>query len=154
VEEVERETGVTVQAMEYRIDSGGAGSRRGGLGVSTVIEFPADCSEYLYVVAGGEPDDAVGIAGGSAGARGQVSLRAAGEEQVLDGVVVMLELAGGSTLRIDSAGGAGYGPPGERSPDELRQDLISGRISAAAGRELYGADLDAPGAGDDERSGS
>jgi N-methylhydantoinase B len=154
VEEVERETGVTVQAMEYRIDSGGAGSRRGGLGVSTVIEFPADCSEYLYVVAGGEPDGAVGIRGASAGARGRVSLLAAGEEQVLDGVVVMLELAGGSTLRIDSAGGAGYGPPGGRPPDELRQDLISGRISAAAGRELYGADLDAPGAGDDERSGS
>jgi N-methylhydantoinase B len=47
-------------------------------------------------------------------------------------------LANGDVLRVVSPGGGGYGNPGERDPAAVRRDLVEGKISPAAAREIYG----------------
>jgi N-methylhydantoinase B/oxoprolinase/acetone carboxylase alpha subunit len=41
-------------------------------------------------------------------------------------------------LRIVSPGGGGYGSPRERDPAAVKRDLVEGKISEAAAREIYG----------------
>ena len=44
----------------------------------------------------------------------------------------------GDRLTIRYAGGGGYGPPQERSPDAVAADLRNGYITEAAARDVYG----------------
>ncbi len=49
----------------------------------------------------------------------------------------------GDEIRYVTPGGAGYGDPGERSPERLAEDLREGYVTEAAAREHYGADAGA-----------
>ena len=46
-------------------------------------------------------------------------------------------LANGDVLRVVSPGGGGYGKPTERDPAAIEHDLVEGKISLAAAREVY-----------------
>ena len=44
----------------------------------------------------------------------------------------------GEMLRYWSTGGGGYGPPTERDPELVFEDVIDGRVSLEAARDIYG----------------
>ena len=47
------------------------------------------------------------------------------------------------TLRLP--GGGGYGPPEERDPRRVLEDVRQGRVSVQAAREVYGVEIDEDG---------
>jgi N-methylhydantoinase B/oxoprolinase/acetone carboxylase alpha subunit len=53
------------------------------------------------------------------------------------------ELAAGDVLRFERSGGGGYGPPQERSRDEVLDDVRNGYISAQSAKMIYGRTFDA-----------
>jgi N-methylhydantoinase B len=52
-------------------------------------------------------------------------------------------LANGDLLRVMTPGGGGYGDPRQRDPAAVQRDLTEGKITPAAARDIYGADIDA-----------
>ena len=128
-------------------DSGGAGRRRGGLGTRRDL-----------LVTGGEvtvsmmmdhvKTGALGLFGGASGGLGGVWVRRAAERELLTfpqafGVVSPSKFADvavreGDRIRIDSAGGAGYGDPAERDAELVLADVRAGFVSAEAAAREYG----------------
>jgi len=70
--------------------------------------------------------------------------------------MVALELCGdvvveaGERLISICTGGGGYGPPQEREPERVAEDMREGWISRARAREVYRVALDAMGVIDPE----
>lgn len=136
-EALEMEAPVRVRQVALRRDSGGAGRRRGGLGL--VKEF-----EMLEVEATlthrGERHfcPAAGAQGGMAGAPARsVIIRADGTEEVVPSKLVTV-LKPGDRLLVETAGGGGYGHPGERERDRVAADIADGKVSAEEAARLYG----------------
>jgi len=46
-------------------------------------------------------------------------------------------LRAGDVIRFERSGGAGFGPPGERAPDAVRDDVRNGYVSPRAAAEIY-----------------
>ena len=44
----------------------------------------------------------------------------------------------GQTLQYWSTGGGGYGPPTERVPELVVEDVLDGRVSVEAAEQVYG----------------
>jgi N-methylhydantoinase B len=44
-------------------------------------------------------------------------------------------------VRVETAGGGGFGAPQQRNPAELQRDVRNGKISAEAARSLYGIEI-------------
>ena len=127
-------------------DSGGAGRRRGGLGTRRdllVTGGEVTVSMMMDHVKSG----ALGLFGGATGGLSGVWLRRAGERELLTfpqafGVVSPSKFADvvvhdGDRIRIDSAGGAGYGDPAERDVELVLADVREGFVSAEAAAREY-----------------
>ncbi len=127
-------------------DSGGAGRRRGGLGTRRdllVTGGEVTVSMMMDHVKSG----ALGLFGGATGGLSGVWLRRAGERELLTfpqafGVVSPSKFADvvvhdGDRVRIDSAGGAGYGDPAERDVELVLADVREGFVSAEAAAREY-----------------
>ena len=128
-------------------DSGGAGRRRGGLGTRRdllVTGGEVTVSMMMDHVKSG----ALGLFGGATGGLSGVWVRRAGERTLLTfpeafGVVSPSKFADvvvreGDRVRIDSAGGAGYGEPAERDVELVLADVREGFVSAEAAMREYG----------------
>nr|WP_232075615.1 hydantoinase B/oxoprolinase family protein [Phytohabitans suffuscus] len=118
-----------------RVDSGGAGRFRGGVGLRRDIRFVTP-GEFLSVIKktrsrpwaldGGlepDPNQVVVFPGTSREAR--VSTKRT-RVQVGDRVTLL------------TAGGGGHGDPGGRDPEAVREDVAEGYVSPEAAREVYG----------------
>ena len=49
-----------------------------------------------------------------------------------------LTLAAGECVRVETLGGGGYGPPSERAPELIRNDILDGKITRGAADSDYG----------------
>jgi N-methylhydantoinase B len=146
VEELEAESDMTVERLEYVTDSGGAGRHRGGLATETVIRLAAGGFERLYACAAGARHAPCGWLGGGAGAAASLALEPGGGEVVaIDTVEMDRPLSEGARLRILATGGGGWGDPRERDPARVREDLLAGYVSREAAQRVYGLS-----AGDEE----
>jgi len=128
-EAMEMETPFRVHRVALRDDSGGAGRQRGGLGIVKEYEVLTDLVTMTHR---GERHffPAAGSQGGSAGAKAfSVIIRKDGSEEVVPSKM-MAQMRRGDRLRIETAGGGGYGIPNERSPGSLDEDLAGGKVSA------------------------
>jgi N-methylhydantoinase B len=140
-EVLEHEFPLRVEHYGLVIDSGGAGRHRGGLGIVREVRalqddtiFSARSDSHLQGAAGAE--------GGGDGGCGRL-LRNPGHagEEALPSKVRTLVLAKEETIRIETAGGAGFGDPALRCVEALAEDLQDGLVSVAAARRLYGDTL-------------
>lgn len=132
---------VLFRQHEFRCDSGGAGTHRGGTGITYAVEFLSGSRHNLRGEGVGA-ETGFGIAGGANGSRGAVLMReAGGEEQVLPDFG--LAEFGPGVLTVHSPGGGGWGDPTNRPRDAVEADLRGGLISARTARDLYGYDPDA-----------
>lgn len=75
--------------------------------------------------------------GGEAGAPGRIRIGQQGQDLPGKGEV---RVHAGETLVFETPGGGGFGPPGERSRDDVLRDLEEGLISPRAAREIYGVE--------------
>ena len=142
VEAVEQEYPLAVLRYELLEDSGGAGERRGGLGTRRdIMALGDDCrlsGRGLRFHQG-----ARGEFGGRPGSVGRFVLHPdTGRERPLDPAFSELAFARGDVIRIETAGGGGYGPPHARRPDRVFRDVLEGRVSARAARTEYSVEID------------
>ena len=133
VEVWESRTGLTVESKRLRMDSGGAGQWRGGLGQEIVLRNDTGHPMTVFSMANRTQFPAKGLAGGLNGA-----LR----EHRINGELInpqgRRDLAPGDRLTMLEAGGGGIGDPRARARESVATDLRDGFISAAAASELYG----------------
>lgn len=137
IEVLESEYPLQVTRYELRTDSAGAGKFRGGLGC--VREIRASDDPVRFSVRG----DAYripphGLLGGAPGIRAVVYRVKGRRRERLPATVVNAVLKPDETLQILTAGGGGFGPPAERDPARVLDDLRAGKISARAARAVYG----------------
>ena len=129
-----------------RQDSGGPGRNRGGLGA--IYEFEMLAEEADLVVFGERARfPAFGILGGGSGAPNRIVYQQDDGEHSphrtakLSGVV----LRKGQCVRIESPGGGGYGPPGDRPLEAIARDVALELVSAAAAERDYRVTIAADG---------
>ncbi|SEG85634.1 N-methylhydantoinase B [Nonomuraea solani] len=139
-EPVESRCPLIVESIETIPDSGGPGRHRGGLGSRTVYRFLADChvttrGDRLRLAPPGRDGGLPGRLGGF-------------YKRHLDGVVERLaskvnnvRFAAGEAFIVETTGGGGLGPPGERDREAILADLDAGRVSARGAAEDYGINL-------------
>jgi N-methylhydantoinase B len=129
VEALENEYPLLVEEYGLIPGSGGAGCSRGGLGIARQIRVLEDGTVF-----GCRSDShltrAEGVFGGMPGAPGRLTRNPGrGDEQSLPSKVSRLVLGAGESMRIETPGGGGAGPPGERNPEKLAEDLRSGKAA-------------------------
>jgi N-methylhydantoinase B len=134
IEVMEIRTGMLMNSLELRCDSGGAGRFRGGLGATRQIAFRSG-GEFLTVtkktktrpwaLAGGCDTDPISMVlfPGTAREKRVGTYRA--------------KVAAGDRAIYETAGGAGYGPAIERDPSLVLEDVLEGYVSMDAARDIY-----------------
>ena len=82
---------------------------------------------------------APGMSGGKPGGLGTFIRNPGAATQTRLGMTTSgTPFANGDVLRVLSPGGGGYGDPRERDRAAVKRDLIEGKITAQAAREIYG----------------
>ena len=108
--------------------SGGAGRHRGGMGVDYAMRLRRGEARASFIMDHGLTGPK-GAAGGEDGATNEIVIRRA------DGSLWRpphlskaqdIPLRPGDTIEVRTPGGGGYGPPGERDPEDIRRDLERG----------------------------
>lgn len=132
-EVIEHRSPLMILERSLRTDSGGAGRHRGGLGQTIRLRTQDSLSARMTL----RPDKMThpprGIAGGFAGANGEVWL---------DGKPLALEpfvLSPGQVLELKLPGGGGFGSPDERETLELARDIELGYITETHAADAYSA---------------
>ena len=140
VEVLETKAPLLIEQYGYRVDSGGAGKHRGGVGVSRTYRFLAASSALTLVKK--TKTDPWGMAGGQDGVRGQVVLRPGTAQEAHVGGVYE-SMAAGEVLVNQSGGGGGWGDPLARDPAAVLADVRNGYVSVAGAYRDYGLVVDA-----------
>ena len=140
VEMTENELPVRYRRLELWRDSGGPGTWRGGLGYRAELEWLAEDGTVSlrrerhkfgpWGVAGG---------GGAPCCRTEI-VRADGSRETLPGKI-LASIGNGDVLCYWTTGGGGYGPAAGRQPERVLADVLDGRISNRAAREIYAVAL-------------
>jgi N-methylhydantoinase B len=137
IEIFEPQTGLVVESKTLRVDSGGAGTFRGGAGQDVLLRNDTGHPMTIFSMANRTRFPARGLAGGQPGAA---------RAHLVNGVPIATqgrhELAPGDRLLLREAGGGGFGPPAVRSPDAVRQDVAAGLVSAAAALRDHGVPME------------
>ena len=124
IEIIETEFPCRVTRFELIPGSGGAGEYRGGLAFRRDYEL----LEPAMVVFRGDRAKFVpkGVAGGAAGRRGRFLLHPDTVEEIEMPITCRVDLEAGVHMRIEGAGGGGYGDPANRDPAAAARDAREG----------------------------
>ena len=126
VETTESAAPVLIKKRELRMDSGGAGRYRGGLGQRIELQPSGDDDVLLFLSVERIRFAARGREGGKAGAAGYVSIGVDGEPLPSKGV---FRIPANETLIFETPGGGGMGNPQERDPALVASDIRDGLVS-------------------------
>jgi len=140
-EQQEAKYPVLIERHALRDDSGGAGKYRGGLGTEKVVQARAPMSVNMRV-------DRVhcrpwGLEGGLPGLSNQIVLNIDGREiaDLPNAKVISRPLKAGDAFTMRAGGGGGFGPPHERDPRRVAEDMRQGYVSRQGARELYSVEV-------------
>jgi len=135
IEVLEIRTGMLIERLELRKDSGGAGRFRGGLGLRRNIRFVAD-GEFLSVIKKSKTKP-WGLAGGLCTEPNglYIHLDTPSERKV---GTFRFPAVTGERCSLITAGGGGYGNPRERDPHAVLDDVLDGYVSSESAKVLYG----------------
>ena len=140
IEETENNLPFMITRYELIPDSEGAGRYRGGVGLRRDWKFPGH-EATLTVFSDHRKLSLWGLFGGEPGARSKYILNPDGEARELPSKVT-LHLEPDSVISYRTPGGGGYGPPLERDPELVLQDVIQGKVSCQRARDVYGVVID------------
>jgi len=128
-----------LRILRYELvpDSGGPGRFRGGLGILKEIQalvpvfFSAHSDRHRLAP--------WGIKGGVSGKTGRFTLHSSWHEPLrIPSKVSSIKILKNEILRVQTAGGGGYGPPLKRHPAAVQKDFFQRKISRAQARKHYG----------------
>lgn len=128
---------VRIERLGLAVDSGGPGSRRGGLGYFKEVRVLCDC-EVLS-----NADRSIlspwGVNGGRAGGRYSVSINpGTPAEREVPALSNRISVREGDLIRVVTTGGGGWGDPADREPEFVREDVIQGKVSSESAMRHYG----------------
>jgi N-methylhydantoinase B len=135
VEIFESEYPLRVRAFEMVRDSAGAGRHRGGLGYAREFEVLED--SVLTVRSSNHIFAARGHSGGLGPTPSRVILNPDRADREELSAIETRHLKAGDVIRFERSGGAGFGPPAERAPEAVRDDVRNGYVSPQAAAEIY-----------------
>ena len=140
IEVIESEFPTRVERFELIQDSGGAGRYRGGLGPRRVYRILTDDAQWT--LRGGRHDiPAYGFEGGRSGRCGSAVVNpGTPKEQICSSRFSGVRLISNDLVRLEKAGGGGYGVPSDRPFDEVLEDVLNGYVSRVAAVEDYDVD--------------
>jgi N-methylhydantoinase B len=141
-EQTETKFPLVIESCRLIPDSGGAGKRRGGLGVETVVRSRGD------IVFAAQVDRILckpwGLEGGHDATGNEIAVRSDGawQTEFANGKLNIDRLKAGDAVRLRSGGGGGYGSPLERPVDEVLADVRQGYVTIGAAASYYGVVVD------------
>ncbi|WP_123060018.1 hydantoinase B/oxoprolinase family protein [Roseicella frigidaeris] len=128
IEMIEAQAPLTVTRYALLPDSGGAGARRGGLGLlrewridSPRCFFTANMDRFVHAP--------YGLAGGDAASVGRLVLTRDGAESPLPPKSDNVPLRQGDRVRLETSGGGGFGDPAARDPAARARDRAMGYVT-------------------------
>src|SRR4051812_9255322 len=135
-EQLEAKFPLLIERHALRQDSGGAGKHRGGLGTEVVARARAPIT--MDVQAERMHCAPWGLYGGHAGMSNRVSVRIDGEERAGPNAKVRNQrLRPGDAVILRAGGGGGFGPPHERDPQRVADDVAQGYVSGESALNAY-----------------
>lgn len=135
IEVLEARSGMRIDRMEIRTDSGGAGRHRGGCGIRRDITFTCD-GEFLSVIKK-TTTAPWALAGGHEPDPNQV-LAHPGTDRERRLRTERVPVTAGDRVRLLTAGGGGHGDPRDRDHGRVARDVAEGYVSPTAARDVYG----------------
>lgn len=140
VEKLEADCPVMVSKICLVKDSGGAGAFRGGPAVE--CSFTSLDDSPVISAGSGTAVPPEGQKGGFQGSPPLIFVSCPGHEKSFFSAGIYTCSPGiNGVVTIRTAGGGGFGPPLERDPERVRNDVLEELVSPGAAREIYGVVL-------------
>ncbi len=141
IEALENEFPLRIDEYALVQDSGGAGRQRGGLAIARQYRALKD-NTLLNCRSDSHKRGADGVDGGLQGGTARL-IRNSGtaDETELSSKVAGVILRAGETIRLQTAGGGGFGPAGERTLQAVAADIKDGMMSRATAERDHGKSL-------------
>ena len=139
-------TKILARKYELKEDTGGAGERRGGLGIERELEILQD--NVLYTGLGDRQKfHPWGLAGGQEGGSGAFYRVRAKDGSVtrMGHKTTSLPLEKGDIIRVITPGAGGYGNPLRRPAEAVLRDVMEKKVSVQAAETVYGVVIHAQG---------
>lgn len=133
VEMIEAVSPIVVHEKSLRPDSGGAGRWRGGLGQTFRFTVREGIPFVVNTMCDQIHEAPYGIVGGQAGAPSGYAI----EGVDLPQFKAMVAVPAGREVTMLLPGAGGYGDPLSRDPALVLDDVVDGRVTAAAARDVY-----------------
>jgi N-methylhydantoinase B len=128
VEMIEHNYPVTFTEYALLPGSGGAGRRRGGLGLVREFRLDAPAGQFAANLDRFKIPP-YGLDGGEPGRPGRLRVSRDGQWLDLPSKVAAVALSCGDRIRLETAGGGGYGAPQERAARDVEADRREGYVS-------------------------
>lgn len=125
-----------------RMDSGGPGRYRGGLGAEVCRRILGNAFWNSQIERTIYPP--WGVEGGHSALPNKIGVRRANGtlEEFPNGKLNSLPIAPGDAVIIYGGGGGGFGDPLDRDPEAVRLDVVREYVSPGAAHDVYGVVLD------------
>jgi N-methylhydantoinase B len=135
---------ILFERHELITDSEGAGKWRGAPG--SLVEFsPRGNSMTVAFVLSSRDNPPQGIKGGKAGSPQEAyKITSESEREELPSICIE-DIHPDESVVGSEAGGGGYGNPLERDPEQVKEDVIEGIITAKKAKNTYGVKIDSNG---------
>ena len=134
VEAIETAAPLLMHRRELRVDSGGAGKFRGGLGQVMELEIITGAPATHSCMYDRTKRPALGLQGGRPGSPGVVRLSDGTQPHPKS----HYRLQPGQRVILELPGGGGFGDPFDRDPQRVRDDVRAGYVSHEAAARDYG----------------
>jgi len=139
-ESIENEFPLFVERCELRVDSGGDGRTRGGLGLRRDIRLLSGKASFS-VLSDKNVIPPYGVFGGYSGAPNRFTVLRDGQEMqpsAFPGKATGFELQEGDIVVECSSGGGGFGDPLDRDAGLVLNDILEQQLTAETARSRYG----------------
>ena len=141
IESMEIKTPVMVEERSLRVDSGGPGQFRGGLGIDVRVRNLVPGNWNMA-----RPRRRLcppwGLQGGGHGGGAEYFLKLSGSEQFVSVDDVQRPVPAGSEVIIRTGAGGGWGDPYRRQPEHVLNDVRMGLVSIKHASDAYGVVID------------
>jgi N-methylhydantoinase B len=124
-----------LERVELLPDSCGPGRYRGGLGLEMFFHMLED--SYVTSAIERTKTRPWGLVGGLEGQANANALRLPDGSREQFGKATRLHVPKGATLELTCGGGGGYGPPSERDPEAVHDDIREGYVTEGHARRHY-----------------